>query len=332
LENVSGRDAGFVVAATGGLVALRPQGRVCKTRPKPLLNVQKLAQPGFWMAVLLVLIGLGVQMALAIPVAIVDVVLKEFLHQPLLNLGRHALVIGCINLMSFGTAIAVGLFLNRLSFRKAFPFTRFTLAQLTVMMVLVLGIGIGLSEVDNAFRALLPPPQWLAGWMHDAFFHEDRLFSSIFLLIIVAPLTEELLFRGIILRGLLSRFRPWTAVLLTAFLFAANHLNPWQFFSALILGCVLGWFYVRTGSIVFCVLAHAFANSLGLLSRALPWSIPGMTGDDLTVVEFQPWWLDLSALALILVGLWAFRKVTPCPTVTEVPAPPVIMPGGTLAP
>ena len=149
----------------------------------------------------------GQPVAIAIPLGIIDVVLEHVLHKPQLHLERQPLIVGCTNLVAFGVAIALGLFLNRQPFRKAFPFTRITSAQVASMMVLVLDVGVLLSEVYNAFWALLPRPRWLLNILQDLFLRENQLLSRIFLLVIVAPLTKELLFRGIILRGLLSRFR-----------------------------------------------------------------------------------------------------------------------------
>lgn len=159
----------------------------------------------------------------------------------------------------------------------------------------------------------------------DVFAAEDKLLSSVFLLVLVAPVTEELLFRGIILRGLLSRHRPAVAVALSAALFTAIHLNPWQFCSAFCLGIVLGWVYLRTSSVMLCVIGHVFSNGLFILFTSLPLDIPGMTGtSDFHNVEFQFWWLDLTGLGLLLVGLWVFRQATPPPIIEEPPKPPVI--------
>ena len=287
----------------------------------------RLARPGFWMAVVLLLVALGIQVILATPLGILDVVFEEALKRPRPGLSREPAVIGCINLLGFGAAIALGLYLNRLPFRKAFPLGPFTAAQVATAWLLVLGTDIVLSEVDNLFRALLPPPQWLTNLLQDLFFRQDRLLSSLFLLVVVAPLTEELLFRGIILRGLLSRFRPWRAVLLTAFLFAALHFNPYQFASALLLGCAFGWLYVRTGSITLCMCAHAFSNALSAAFAALPWHIRGMTGSYMSTIEFQPWWLDLSGLVIVAAGIWAFHRAAPWTETNELAAPPVITPG-----
>ncbi len=287
---------------------------------------RKLPEPGFWRAVLLVLLAFGVQLALAVPLGILDVLCERVLHRPSPELERQPLIIGCINLVAIGVPIALGLHLNRLSFRRAFPFGRVTVQQVAGVALMVLGVGILLSEVDNVFRALLPPPQWLLKAFKDVFFSQDKLLSRILLLVIVAPATEELLFRGIILRGLLSRHPPATALALTSLLFGLLHANPWQFVSAFALGIVIGWVYLRAGSVGLCVLAHALANGLSIVATLIPWNIPGMTGTpDATVVEFQPWWLDVSGLGVLLGGVWVFRLATPCEEeALPPPIPPVI--------
>ena len=286
---------------------------------------RNLPQPGFWMAVLLVVLVFGLQVALSIPLGILDLVIEHGLHQPPPHLERQPLLVGGINLVAFGAAIALGLRLNRLPFRHAFPIGQITALQVVGVAVTILGGGVLLSEVDNVFRALLPLPQWLWNVVKDLFLSQDKLFSRIFLLVIVAPLGEELLFRGIILRGLLSRHRPAVAVVLTALLFAALHCNPWQFLSALFLGIALGWFFLRTGSVGLCVLAHAFWNGMSIVVTALPLNIPGLVGtEDYTKAVFQPWWLDSAGLVLVLVGLWTFRRAAPPARTPPAQAPPII--------
>jgi membrane protease YdiL (CAAX protease family) len=281
------------------------------------------------MATLLVMLVLGIQIILGMALGITDVVCVQVLHLPSPQLERQPLAIGFINIVAFGAAIALGLHLNRLPFRRAFPIGRITALQLLGVAVCLLGAGVLLSEADNVLRALLPMPQWLQQVFEDLFVSEGRLLPRSFLLVIVAPVTEELLFRGIILRGLLSRHRPAAAVTLTALLFAALHMNPWQFPSALFLGVIFSWFYLRTGSLALCVLAHAIANGLALLFTLLPFDIPGMTGPpDYATVVFQPWWLDASGAGVLVAGFWIFRRATPPSSGTaEGPKPPALGPG-----
>jgi membrane protease YdiL (CAAX protease family) len=165
---------------------------------------------------------------------------------------------------------------------------------------------------------------WLLNMLQDLLFAHDKILERALLLVVIAPVSEELLFRGIILRGLLSRYRPAAAVVLTALLFAILHANPWQFFSALFLGIVFGWFYLRTGSIALCILAHAMANGLNLLSTMIPLDIPGFTGTpDNSVMVFQPWWLDLCGLGMLMAGVWAFYRATPQVREQPVVPPPI---------
>src|SRR5439155_700592 len=49
---------------------------------------------------------------------------------------------------------------------------------------------------------------------------------------VLAPVCEEVAFRGFVLNGLCRRFRPWSAILLSSFLFALYHVNVFQFIPA----------------------------------------------------------------------------------------------------
>lgn len=83
---------------------------------------------------------------------------------------------------------------------------------------------------------------------------------------IIAPFFEEILFRGILLRGLLQQgTSPAIAVLLSSFLFGIAHLNPWQFMGAGILGIVFGFVYYRTKSLWICIFLHALNNTISFV-------------------------------------------------------------------
>ncbi len=69
------------------------------------------------------------------------------------------------------------------------------------------------------------------------------------------------MFRGAILRSLLTTQRPWVAISLSAFLFALAHLNPAQLPHAFLVGLLLGWMYWRTGSILPGMAYHWANNS-----------------------------------------------------------------------
>jgi sodium transport system permease protein len=83
------------------------------------------------------------------------------------------------------------------------------------------------------------------------------------LVIILLPaVCEELAFRGFILSALRRRFRPWTAIFLSSFLFALYHINVFQLIPTFLLGVVLGLLTSRSGSVLPGMVLHLLYNTL----------------------------------------------------------------------
>lgn len=84
---------------------------------------------------------------------------------------------------------------------------------------------------------------------------------------IMAPLCEEWLCRGLILRGLLktTKLRPAVAIIISAVFFAVIHMNPWQAIPAFIIGCIFGYVYYKTGSLKLTMLMHFVNNTFALI-------------------------------------------------------------------
>ena len=78
---------------------------------------------------------------------------------------------------------------------------------------------------------------------------------------LLAPVAEEVVFRGAILKSLLTKYRPWLAIVLSAVIFSVGHLNPAQMPHAFLIGLLLGWMYWRTGSILPGMAYHWANNS-----------------------------------------------------------------------
>lgn len=81
---------------------------------------------------------------------------------------------------------------------------------------------------------------------------------------VIAPIFEEIMYRGLIFRGALSTSPPWVAVLFSAFLFALPHQLPsWPL--TFVLGIVLALIYYRTANLLVCIWTHAAWNILVLV-------------------------------------------------------------------
>jgi len=90
--------------------------------------------------------------------------------------------------------------------------------------------------------------------------------SLILMTVILAPILEEILFRGIIMKGMINnQVKPVTAIIVSALIFGAVHFNPWQFAGASLLGLVLGLVYYKTKSLLMPILLHAFNNLFSAL-------------------------------------------------------------------
>ena len=241
-----------------------------------------------WLLVLIVL--------LTIVLSIIVAIIGEIVNVPL---AEHPAILGVISLIAFGIILMRGLKKTKAPFKKVFPLSTIQISLLFPMSLTVIGMGILLSEIDNLFRIVLPMPQWLAEFFMDLFRH----WSSIIPLVIVAPLTEELLFRGLILRGFLGRYTVRKAVIASAILFGLFHFNPWQFLGAAILGVLFAWWFVQTGSLLPCLFGHALHNAVPLILIGIfHLEIQGFTSEP-TTVEFQPLWLDLVGLLLAWLGI-----------------------------
>ena len=190
---------------------------------------------------------------------------------------------------------------------ETFGLRAFPGAVLLATVPLSIGAALILSEMDNLLRQVIP----LQNELGEIF---ESLSSSPLVafvaLVIIAPITEEALFRGMILRGLLRRYGPWRASLVSALLFGLVHVYPAQIMPAFLLGLLLAAVHLRTGSLWPCVWMHAVVNALFFVAHMrFPHEIQGLT----TPPEeglFQPLWLDALAVALFGIGVASLFLVT----------------------
>ncbi len=126
---------------------------------------------------------------------------------------------------------------------------------------------------------------------------------------VLGPLSEELLFRGGVMNGLLRKYAHQgvaVSIGLSAAIFSLVHLNPAQMVVALVLGIMLGFAYWWTGSLAAPVCIHVFNNSFACLLGFL-------SPDDDSLIHFVggpvgAGLLGLVSLFFLYVGILAVRK------------------------
>ena len=151
---------------------------------------------------------------------------------------------------------ALGLVRPRTSWRMT---AALAIAALVFSMVatFVYGYAVDFLGLDS-----LRPPEIRT----DAIFPGLGILFTLQALALVTPISEEVLFRGYVLRGLLARIGPGPAVVSTALVFSALHFDPGTIIPIFFTGLALGWLNVKTGSLWPCFAAHAGQNAIALLA------------------------------------------------------------------
>lgn len=149
--------------------------------------------------------------------------------------------------------------------------------------------------------------------MEDTFFDMSGEPLGVLSMALLAPLIEELMFRGAIQGYLLRRCSPWTAIIVSAVVFGVIHMNPQQMAYATLLGIVFGWIYYRTRSLLPVIVGHVLNNSVAVVTMKV-WGTEDMqalTADDKMVMV--PLMLLLVAVLVPLV-VSLNRELPPVPS------------------
>ncbi len=174
------------------------------------------------------------------------------------------------------------------------------------LAVSIVGLSIAISIVESAVHYLIPMPEPIVKIFRELVWKETPYTFAFYNMAVQAPLTEEVLFRGIILIGLLAHQTRKRAIFWSAFLFAVFHMNPWQFPGPLIVGIVFARWVIQTGSLIPVIAGHALHNFLFLMVAR--YEIFGPM-DDFNHLVFLPWWLNVCGIVLAAVGLWWFNQM-----------------------
>lgn len=218
---------------------------------KEILNV-------LWYLVVFVLIQLGVTYATLFIEMALHPQTDADLNTTIKNLLSNDTTLVLISVI--GSALTIALFV----WRKWVVLSRTYLRSnpwFTLLWVVFLGLG------------SILPLQWIYEQLNISLSMEmEEMFKSIMgnrwgylALGILAPLAEEMVFRGAILRTLLNYFNGrmyWIPIIVSALLFGLVHGNMAQLLNAFLIGILLGWMYYRTESIVPGIVLHWVNNTV----------------------------------------------------------------------
>ena len=160
-----------------------------------------------------------------------------------------------------------------------------------------------LSIEIAAMPAVLSALAWIAPEQLGRLLQEADDFvggHGVVMAVVLAPVVEELVFRGVLLRAFVARWGLWRGVMVSALAFGLLHLDS---LGAVAFGVVMSMLYMRTGTLLVPIACHAVYN--GIIVVAGPWMQDD--GGPPNLAELRDgWWIGLLGIlgaAAIFIAL-----------------------------
>ncbi|KNZ40299.1 hypothetical protein AKG39_18405 [Acetobacterium bakii] len=192
------------------------------------------------------------------------------------------------------------------SFRQWLQPTRFKISETVAAVIFPELLGIGILALITLGLILALP----AGGFNELPETPATNWGLVFISsVVLAPICEELIFRGFVFNKMLTRFSPAKAVILSSVIFGALHLTTG--ISPTLVGMVLCVIFMKYGSLLPCMIIHGLHNLAVMLLKYSS----SLSADTATATELLP--ADMQLLLIIggifiVIGLvWLvlfFRK------------------------
>ena len=235
------------------------------------------------------------------------VIFVEDLYNISLTSNPYADIFICV--VSEGFAIFYGYKKSNFSYRDIFIFRKISLLLLIPIAISIIGLGIIASELNNIIQICFSTNINYDSNFQSTFDTKILFIGSIIRTVIMTPILEETLFRGIILKGFLKNYNKSTAIIVSSLLFGIIHPHIGQALAAFIVGIFFAWLYIKTKSLLASIFAHFVDNGISsMLTYVFNINIKGYNLNT-NVVEHQPLWFNLLGLTLIILGFVILTKI-----------------------
>ena len=201
--------------------------------------------------------------------------------------------------------------------RHVFALTRFPQSLLVPLLI----SGFGLSFVLVEVSGWIPTPTFIEEMFREIM--SGNPVAKVIALVVIAPVAEEMLFRGLIFREFARRYSMRHAIFGSAALFALFHLNPWQAVVAFPIGVIAAWLVLKTGSIIPGIVLHAALNFTSSFLFIPIGTLFELDEDQMYALPHLPWpMLALGGLATLigLTGIWLCARGRETNSIIDAPA------------
>ncbi len=230
---------------------------------------------------------------------------------------RQAVFISQVVCIAFPAAVLTLLFTRNPS-RTLLVHKLPSLQMLIAAVLLAIFIRPLGMELASGIQYLYPPSSDMQSQLesiNDAISVVPSWWSLMLLMAVLPAVCEEIAFRGFVLSGLRHLGHKWWAIGLSAVAFGIVHPILQQQLAATVVGVVIGYLAIQTGSLLPCIFFHAIYNGLALaISDAAEtigdglgqshWSY--LLSED-SIFFFQPWVLIVSTIGTGAILWWLHR-------------------------
>lgn len=189
----------------------------------------------------------------------------------------------------------------------------------TVAILIALPMVQWLGEINRAIEFPAELTHWIRSKEDEANETVKALLSrhtvkdlllNLFFVAGLAAVGEELLFRGVVQRIFVRQFgQAWPAIIFSAFLFAALHMQFYGFFPRLALGILLGAIYWYSGSLWVAILAHFVYDAILI---TLVYFNPAMLNEEPVVAQDALLYAGLVSALMVTMNLhWMIKHGNP---------------------
>jgi len=155
-----------------------------------------------------------------------------------------------------------------------------------------------------------PLTMWIKAWISmpdivkKIYAEYSQINLPVFLVVaVIYPIRDEWLYRGIILKGLLSHYPPVNAIVWSAVIYTVIHLSPWWALQQFCFALAIGWIYWQTRSLWCCISLQAACNIGGIFIAYFTQVIPGETKYADLAGGYYIYPVALLVCALAIIGI-----------------------------
>ncbi|WP_461205513.1 lysostaphin resistance A-like protein [Clostridium sp. DL1XJH146] len=197
----------------------------------------------------------------------------------------------------------------KISFKVYLSTKPLSFRKIISILLTILSLSIIVSELTNLLTIFIPIKGFWLEVFNNTFNSQNKPVQLFLCIVILAPIMEELLFRGLILKGFLKHYSYKKAIFLSSLLFGIMHFNPWQFLAATLAGIFIGWCYYKTNSLLICIISHSFFNFLGFITEDLFKLFNPNYISDYSNISFLPIWIDILSIVIFIFGVYNLDKL-----------------------